>query len=40
MISIQLVNTLPTDKIVHSDEPKLYTRAFTENLAEFLGHRL
>lgn len=36
---MQLVNTLRTDILVHTDEPKLYTRAFTESLAEFLWHR-
>lgn len=31
-IPMQSVNTLSTDIFVHTDEPKVYTRAFAENL--------
>jgi len=36
MMPMQLVNILRTDILLHTNEPKLYTRTFTENLVEFL----
>lgn len=36
MIPMQFMNTLHTYNVFNTDEPKLYTREFSKNLAEFL----